>query len=112
MLEKPFLRRLIVVGSHHQRRIRTHIFRELDQADGLGGGIRPGSGDDRNPFACNIGHSLDDPLMLLMAESRAFAGRSDRNETVRTLCDVPLDQVRQSLEIDCPVIERGYQRRN
>jgi hypothetical protein len=66
-------------------------------------GTRPGGGLD---------HRLDDLLVFLVAQRRAFAGGADGDQAVAALGDLPFDQRLERLEIDRAVAERGDQGRH
>ena len=48
---------------------------------------------------------LDDLLMLVVGERRAFPGGPDRNKTVRALIDLPDHQGTERFLVHCSVLE-------
>ncbi|MPL67290.1 hypothetical protein SDC9_12981 [bioreactor metagenome] len=100
------LRRLVVIGRHHERGIGAGGLGVADQLDPLGGRVRAGAGDHRHPAGGGLHHLLDHAVVFLVAQRRAFAGGADRDDAVRALRDVPLHQFLERVPIDCAVRER------
>ena len=65
-------------------------------------GVRTTTGDDRNPPGRLIDADLDDPLVFLVAERRALSGRSNRNETMGALLDLPVDEFSNAASSTAP----------
>ena len=62
------------------------------EVDRLGGAVRAGAGDHRHPAPRLLDADLDDPLVLVVAQRRALAGRADRDEAVGAVLDLPVDE--------------------
>src|SRR6185312_13844619 len=67
--------------------------------------VRARTGDHGHPSFRLVDAHLDDPMMLGMAERRAFAGRAHGNETVRALLDLPGDETPKGRLIERAVLE-------
>jgi len=55
-----------------------------------GGVVAAAAGDDRHPSPRSFDRDLDHPALLGPGHGRALAGRSARNQPVRSLLDLPL----------------------
>ena len=89
---KPFLRRLVVVGRHDERRIRAGLLGMARQVDRLGRAVRSGAGDHRHAPARDGNRDLHNPLVLGMRQRRRLAGGAHRDHAVRALVDLPIDE--------------------
>lgn len=66
-----------------------------------------GPGNDRNPAICRFDRDFDDPLVLGMAERRAFSSCPAGDEAGRALGNLPFDEVAKGSLIDLGAEERG-----
>ena len=103
---ETLLRRLVVVGGHHQGRVGARPLGVPGQADRLFGRVRAGPGDHRHPTAGGLDAQLDHPLMLGVAHGRALPGGPDWHEALGTLGEVPCHQL-----LECPLVERPVAKR-
>ena len=93
MAKDAFLPRPVVIGRHHQRRVRSrrpgrgHVLR------GDAGVVAAGAGDDRHAPPRLVDAGPHDPEMLLEAQRRRLAGGAARDEAGRALGDLPFDEV-------------------
>ena len=109
MRQQPLLGRLVVIGCYNQRRIRTDFLCELNEPYGLDRVVGPGTSDDRYATCGGFDHLGNHRFMLFMAERRAFAGRTNRYQSGRTLLNLPFDQVFERIQVQRAVAERGDQ---
>ncbi len=93
MQVQPFLGGLVVVGVHQQDSIGTNLLGMTREAYRLTGGIRAGPGNDRDPAIGKLDCEGDDPVMLIMAESRTFSCGPTRHQTGDPTCDLCLDDL-------------------
>ncbi len=105
---QSFLGRLVVVRGHEERAIRPHPLCMLGDLDSLRGGVGSGAGDDRYPFFRLLHHDFDDPVVLFVVEGGCLAGSPARNDAVRAVLNLELDQFSQVFFIYFPVFERSY----
>ena len=113
MLVEPFLAGLVVVGRHDQQAVRARLFGEAGELDRLGGVVGAGAGDHRHPAAGDLDAHLDHPLVLVVAERRAFAGGADRHQPVacpRSICQST--KPRNASSSKRAVAHRRHQRSN
>ena len=109
MLEQAFLGGLIVIGRHHQGGIGARLLSVPSEMNGLGRGIRSGSGNHGNPTRGCFDAEFDNSHMLLMRERRRLARGAARNEGLRAVLYLPVDKGLKCLFIDGFVAERGDQ---
>ena len=94
---ETFLRRLVVIGRDHQRRVGPFLGGQLRQPQGLGRAVRAGAGHDLDPAAGGLHDRGDHPLVLFVRERRRFAGGADRAQAVRAGRDLKLDLLAEQL---------------
>ena len=109
MRDQPALRRLVVIGGHHQSGRRADGFRMFHKADRLDGVVRPRTGDHRHPASRGFHHGGNHLLMLVMGQGRAFAGRPHRHQPGAAFRNLPLHQFLQRVKIHCAVRKRRDQ---
>jgi hypothetical protein len=63
-----------------------------------------------DPAAGRLDHRGHDALVLLVRQRRRLAGRAARDEAVRPVGHVEVDQLPQLRLVDLSVAERGHQR--
>ena len=68
--------------------------------------LDPVAGDHRHAPGGRLDHQLDHALVLGMREGRRLAGGADRDQTVGSLVDVPLNQGAERRLIDPAIAER------
>ena len=105
--EQALLRRLVVIRRHDERGIRTGLFCVLCQFNRFGSRIGPRPGDHGHAFISHLDADFHDTFVFVMAERRRLAGRTDRHEAVRTLVDLPVDQISERFFIHVAVAERA-----
>ena len=110
--EKPFLRRLVVVGRDHEAGVGAGLLGVAGEVDRLGGAVAARAGDHRNPAARHLDADLDDALVLLMGEGRAFAGGADGDQPLGALRDLPLHQLGELLLVHRAVLPHGRDQRD
>ena len=111
MLIKAFLRRLVVIGADNQRRIGARLLGLPGQLDRVLGRVRAGSGNDRDPLALgDLDAQADQPLLLVIGESRRFAGRAARHQSVGSLVDLPSHMLLKRAFVQLVVAKRRDQR--
>ena len=110
MLIEPLLRRLVVIGADHQRRVGTGLFRHPRRVDRMRGRVEAGAGDHRRSALGHLDAELDQALLFLVFERRALAGRADRHQAMRSLANLPGDVFLKRGLVDGAVPERGDQR--
>src|SRR5437588_487612 len=71
---------------------------------------RPRAGDHRNPDLGLVDAPFGHLLVLVMRQSRAFAGGPDRHQAVGPFGDLPLGKVAEHLLVDRAVFEGRDQR--
>src|SRR5690606_34242858 len=91
--------------------IRARILRMPGEVDRLCRRVGASTRDHRYALSDSLHTNLDDPFVLVVGKCGALAGRSDRNEAVRTLSDLPFDDPLISRLIESAVLERRNQRR-
>ena len=106
---QPFLRGLVVVGSHDQDRIRSRLFGMLGEFDRLARRVRTGARYDGYPPSGLPHAPLDHEFVLLVRERRAFAGGANWNQAAGALRKLPVDEAAQCLFVDGTVRERRHQ---
>ncbi len=106
------LGRLVVIGRDDQDRVGADPLGMLGEPDRLGGAVRAGAGDDRDPALDLVDRDLDDPLMFLMAQGRALARGPDRHDTVAAILDLPVDEFAKARFVDSSVFKWGHERRD
>ena len=89
---------------------RARLLGMTGQIDGLDRIVRPRAGDHRDPAARFVDADLDEPLVFVMAQGRAFACRADRHEPMAAALDLPVDQRAISRLVHATVAKRGDQR--
>ena len=104
------LGRLVVIGRDDQDRVGAHLLGMPRERDRLGGTVRPGARNHRDPAPDLVHRDFDDPFMFLVAQGRALARGSDRNETVGSILDLPVDEFAKARLVHRPVLERGHER--
>src|SRR5438105_4037751 len=82
----------------------------LRKLDGLGSRVRTGAGNHWHALVGLIDAPFDDLLVFAVRQSWAFAGGSDRNQTLGALGDLPVHNVAEGLFIERAVFERRDQR--
>ena len=68
--KKPFLGRLVVIRADHQGGLGPGFSRMLGQADGLVGGIRPATGDDRHATGRRLNAEFGHMHVFFMGQCR------------------------------------------
>ena len=112
VLVQAFLRRLVVVRHHRQPGLGARCLRAFGQLDRFGGRVRAGSRNHRHPPGGLFDRGADQQAMLVVADRGRFAGGADDDDAVRPLCDVPVDQAAQRVEIERAVVRHGGDDRN
>ncbi len=106
MRDQAALRRLVVIGRHHQRGVGPRYLRGLDQSYGLGGAVGPRPRDHRHPARCLPHHRRHDEIVFGVGQRRAFSGRADGDQPVTALFDVPVHQRPERVQIDLTALKR------
>ena len=104
--------RAVVIRRHVQRRIGAGLFGVARQLDRVSRIVRSAAGDDRHAAAGNLDGDLDHPPMLVGRERRRLAGRSARDQRIRALVDLPLDERSECVLGDTARRKWSHQRRN
>ena len=108
VLVHAFLGRTVVVRHHLQDSIGARFFRIARQFDGLGRGVASGAGDDRNASLGMFDGQLDQFAVFFHADCCRFARRANDDDAVRTLGDMPVDQLAQTWKVQTAVcVHRG-----
>ena len=93
--DEPLLSGLVVVGGHHQQRVRTRLYGISGHSDGALGVVRAGAGNDRNPTVHMADRRLDGPQTLLIAHGRGLAGGAADHQGVRAVLQLEVQQAQQ-----------------
>ncbi len=83
-----------------------------DQVDGFGRGVGSGAGDNGNASARYFDAEFDGALVLVMAQSRCFAGRAHGNQPVHAARDLAFHQGCKGGLVESAIAKRGNKRRN
>ena len=111
VLVEPFLGRLVVVGRDDEKRVGARLLGVLCEVDRLGRVVRAGAGDDRHAPLRLIYAPFHDSLVLVMRQSRTFAGRAHGDEPLRPVLDLPAHMGPEGLLVERAVAKRGDERR-
>src|SRR6185437_6657359 len=112
MLIEALLRRLVVVGRHHQHRVGAGLLGVAGEFDGLHRVVGARAGDDRHAPARLIDADVDDVAVLGVAQRRALAGGAGRHQAMRAGADLPIDQGAKGRLVEFPVLEWRHQGRH
>jgi hypothetical protein len=112
VLVEPFLRRLVVIGRDHEDGVRAGLFSVERERDRFGRVVRAGARDDRNPPARFVDADVDRAAVFVVGQRRAFAGRADRHQPMRSRCNLPVDQRAVGLLVEFAAFEGRDQRRH
>jgi hypothetical protein len=107
---QTLLRRLVVVGIHHERAVRARALGVLREIERLGRAVRAGAGEHLDALAGGLHHDLDHALVLVVREGRRLAGGAARHQAVGAVGHVQLDQLAQLRLVHLGVLERRDQR--
>jgi hypothetical protein len=75
-----------------QHRVGARLLGVAGEVDGLGVELEPAPAITGTRFLASLMHSSTTLLVLVVAERGALAGGADRDQPVRALGDLPLDQ--------------------
>jgi hypothetical protein len=106
---ESLLGRLVVIGGDHEEGVGADLLGVLGEGYRLGGRVRAGSGDHGDAAFRLLHADLDDPLVLLVAERRAFSRRSHGNKAFRAVLDLPVHMAAKGLLVEQAVPERGHE---
>ena len=112
VLVKPFLRRLVVIRGDDQDGVGAGPLGMAGERDRLGRVVRARPGNHRYAPARLVDADVDGALVLVVRQRRAFAGRADRNEPVRSGRDLPVDQGAIGGFVDRAILEGRHKRRH
>ena len=106
------LGRLVVVRRHHQCRIGTDFLGKLNKTDAFERVVGARARNHRHATCGGFDNHINDHLMFVMGQGRAFASGAHGNQRRRAFGDVPLNQVFERLHIHFTVTERGDEGRH
>jgi transcriptional regulator of aromatic amino acid metabolism len=86
------VRRLVVVGSDHERSVRAELFGAFDVLNRVLGGIRSGPDDHREAAFGFLHRDQDQFVLLVPLEGGRFARSAERHEAVDTRFDLEADE--------------------
>src|SRR5690242_8446954 len=106
MLIDAFLRRSVVIGRNHQRAVCAGLFRLAGEANRFVGGVRSGPRDHWDSLVYSVYDGANDLIMLLVTQGRRFAGGAARDNSMRPVLQVKVDQTFETLPVDRTIFER------
>ena len=112
VLVKPLLRRLVVIGRHHENRICAGVLGMLRELDCLGGRVGAGTRHHRNAARCLFHNNFHHTHMFRVAQRRAFAGGAAGHDAVGTFFYVPVHQITQLFLIHILPVKRSDESNN
>ena len=111
MTEETFLAGLVVIRGDEQERVGSGFVGALGQVEGFGRGVGARAGHDRDAAGGELDRLTDDFDMLVVVESRGFAGGADGDQAVDASCDLEFDQLLQVIPGHRSIEEGGDQSR-
>ena len=106
MLEQAFLGRLVIVWSHLKAGIGAELFRFSCQIDRLLGGISTRAGHHLDPPGGKFNSKPDHLEMLVVIQSRGFAGRADGDNAVHLAANLELNEFLERIHVQS-IIRKG-----
>jgi hypothetical protein len=103
VFDDPPRRRLVVVRSDHEEPVDADLVRLPREVDGMGGGVRAGTGDDRGASAERVDGHMKKLETFVVGQRRALSGRPRDDEPIGTEIDEILREFAEALEVDRPV---------
>jgi hypothetical protein len=97
-----FLRRLVVVGRHDEKRDDGQPIDRAGELQRLRRRVRARAGDDRNSTCRELAGFRDDVYVLLVLERRRLASGACDDERLSARVDVKIDELRK-----LPVVNRA-----
>ena len=107
MLIKPLLSWTVVVRSHLQGCISARLLGCFCQINRFMGRVAPAPGHDLDSAPGEFDRPRHDLDVLLITESRRFAGGSNRNNAIDPALDLPRNQEAEGGGIKLPAAKRG-----
>src|SRR5260370_1372065 len=92
VLEKAFLRRLVVIRSDGENSIHAKTRKLAPECNHFGGVVASSTGEDRNPSLSGLDGDLYDAQMFFVRKRGALACCAARHKKVDASVDLPLDQ--------------------
>ena len=109
VLVEPFLRRLVVIGSDHQRPIRPHFLGEFGETHCFASAVGACAGDDFHPSGRLFADDGDHPFVFVVRQCRTFPGRSHRAHAIGPHFDMPVDHPPESRFVNRLIAKRRNQ---
>jgi hypothetical protein len=92
MADQARLRRLVVVGTDHERPVGAPLLGPFREVTGRAGKVRAGSGQHERPSLLLADAGADQFLALGNVERRGFPGAPGRHEATHSPCEKMIDQ--------------------
>ena len=101
----------VVVGRHHQQRVRPQALGLDGLGDGFSGVVAARAYHQRRPVQAPGGGALDDGAALAVGDGGGLTGGAQDDDGVRAAVQLPVDQALQRVEVDSVPLEGRHQRR-
>ena len=112
VLIEALLGRFVVIRRNQQRRVGARFLCMPRQGNRFFRGIRAGAGDDRDAPFDGLYRELDDPTMLLIGQRGRLAAGAARDDPIRPIRNLPLNQVAERRLVYFTVPKRRDDRDN
>ena len=101
----------VVVGRHHQQRVRPQALGLDGLGDGPSGVVAARAHHQWRAVQAPGGGALDDGAALAVGDGGRFPGGAKHHDGVRAAVQLPVDQALQRVEVDAVPLEGRHQRR-
>ena len=112
VLDLAARRGLVVVGRHDHRAVQAQLLGHAGQSDRVGGGVRPGAGQDRHAPGDPLAHEAPQGAALLDRAGRRLSGGARHHQPLGSPLDQEIGEPRRRFEVERPVPERRHHRRD